>query len=200
MVQGYERGWRKYSYEEMPMRDVRAHGADIPIRAATALNRGPGELQISLMELPPDGSGDAISLHIHRDLPTARDVEEIYIILDGHGTMTFTSGDKVDLSPGDVVTTYPGTGHALRVSGDAGMRIVAVLPHAFRTNAPTAPVDPFPEAFAPRIQVTSCHPRTVAPIDAMCSDCGSTWTAATEGEEGLDLPQWASTHRCVDKF
>jgi mannose-6-phosphate isomerase-like protein (cupin superfamily) len=191
--QAYERGWRRYSFEEPAAREVRAHGADIVIRAASAVNRGPGELQMSLLELPPHGEGDAIGLHIHRDVPTGEDVEEVYIILEGLGTMTFTTGEKVGLAPGHVVTTYPGTGHSVRVTGAAPMRIVVVVPHAFRIDGSAGPVDVFPDMFAPRIRVTKCDPRSMSPQEALCSSCGGAWRTAP----GDELPHWAASHECA---
>jgi mannose-6-phosphate isomerase-like protein (cupin superfamily) len=199
MDQGHELGWRQYSFEEMQMRDIISHGGDIQVHAATPIKRGPGELHISLVELPPHAEGYAIGLHVHRDLPTGKDVEEIFAILEGHGIMTFTNGDTVALSPGDVVTTYPGTGHALRVTGDIRMRLVAVLPHDYRTAASSVPASRFPDRFSPRIQVTSCHSRTMAPLEALCNSCSATWKADSGDEGAINLPQWATAHPCIEQ-
>ena len=197
MDQDYERGWRRYSFEAAAMRRVNAHGSDVAIGAAAAFNRGPGALQMSLLELPPHADGDAIGLHIHRDFPTGRDVEEIYIVISGDCVMSFSNGDEVTLGSGDVVTTYPGTGHALRVVGERPVRVVVVVPHAFRSDRPLSAVDSFPEHFNPRIEVLTCHPTRMTPLEARCSECGQTWAADLHDEPSTGLREWVSRHRCV---
>jgi mannose-6-phosphate isomerase-like protein (cupin superfamily) len=197
MDHGYERGWRRYSFDEVSMRLVKAHASDVAIGAAAAFNRGPGELQMSLLELPPHAEGDAIGLHIHRDFPTGRDVEEIYIVVSGDCVMSFSNGDEVTLAPGDVVTSYPGTGHAVRVVGETPVRIVVVVPHAFRSDKALPAVDAFPEHFSPRIEVLTCHPSQMTPLEAQCRECGQTWAAGLRSEQPPGLREWASDHRCV---
>jgi mannose-6-phosphate isomerase-like protein (cupin superfamily) len=196
MDQGYGRGWRRYAFDEVPLSPAHAHGSDVTIRVATAFNRGPGQLQTYLLELPPHSEGEAIALHIHRDVPTGKDVEELYILVDGDCMMTFSNGDEVPLRPGDVVTTYPGTGHAIRVVGDQPARVVAVVPHGYRTDRPAAAADPFPEVFNPRIQVVACHPTTMTPLEARCTRCGGSWALNGQGATLRALPEWASDHAC----
>jgi quercetin dioxygenase-like cupin family protein len=197
MDQDYARGWRRYTFEDVATQLVNAHGSDVTIRAGTAFNRGPGELQMSLLELPPHAESEAIGLHIHRDVPTGRDVEEIYIVVSGNCVMTFSSGDEVTLAQGDVVTTYPGTGHALRVVGKAPARVVVVVPHAFRSDRPRSAVDAFPAQFNPRIEVVTCHPAQMTPLEARCRECEQKWAADLEGGGSIGLREWAAGHCCT---
>lgn len=195
--QHYGRGWQGYSFGSATMHEVKAHGAQTAIRAASAFNRGPGRLQMSLLELPAGVAEDSIGLHIHRDFPTGRDVEEIYILVEGEGVMTFSNGDVVSMGPGDFVTTYPGTGHAFRVTGNRTARIVVVVPEAFRSDRPPVPFDEFPDEFAPKIRIVSCHPTSMTPVGAECRVCGEAWSVdgVEIGEESLS--QWASQHLCT---
>ncbi|MEQ3549749.1 cupin domain-containing protein [Pseudonocardia nematodicida] len=192
MDQQYERGWRRYSFDGAAMRAVRAHGAEVEIAVASAFDRGAGEMAMTLLELPPHDRGDAIGMHIHRDAPTGRDAEEVYIVVQGSCVMTFSTGEEVALAPGDAVTTYPGTGHAVRVLGEQPVRIVVVVPHAFRAEGAEFTGERLPGGFAPRIEVVRCHPTRMTPEHARCSGCGAEWVV----EAGVALPTWAAEHPC----
>lgn len=197
MDQNYERGWQKYSFDSIVMREAKAHGSDVTIRAGGAINRGPGELNMSMVEVPSHTGGDAIGLHIHRDHETGHDVEELYIVIEGVGQMTFSNGDVVTLSAGDVVTTYPGTGHAFRTLGDVPVRLIAVVPHGFRTARRAVETDSFPERFAPTIQVLTCDPIALSPLEARCIRCGGGWAGDRSDDVANELPVWATGHACV---
>jgi len=193
MDQGYERGWRRYSFGETPMTAVNAHGADIVISAGGVINRGPGQLQMSVLELPADSSADAVGLHVHRDVPTGREVEEFYIVISGRCRMSFTNGDETELGPGDVAVTYPGTGHSVRVIGPDPVRLVVMLPESFRT-ARTPPVaDAHPSEFSPQIAVLDADPARMTPLRARCSECGTLWS---QKDADAALPEWAKVHAC----
>lgn len=196
MDQNYGRGWQAYSFDNATMHEVKAHGAKTAIGAAAAFNRGPGRLQMSLLEIPAGVAGDSIGLHIHRDFPTGRDVEEIYILVDGEGVMTFSNGDEVSLCPGDFVTTYPGTGHAFQVAGDRTARIIVIVPEGFRSDAPSAPADEFPDEFEPTIRIISCHPTFMTPVEAECRKCHDAWTVDVGSPGGEGLSHWAAQHVC----
>lgn len=196
MNQGYERGWRRYTFDEVAVNPAHAHGADVEIRAGAAFNRGPGDLHVSFVEIPARHTGDAIGLHIHRDVPTGSDVEEWYIVVEGECVMSFTTGEEVRLGPGDLVTTYPGTGHALRVLGDQPVRIIAVVPHAFRTDRPAALYDTLPDEFRPQIRVLACDPVSMVPQEACCVICGSLWSTDQQDSRSRTLPEWARSHAC----
>lgn len=196
MDQNYRRGWQSYSFERATMHEVKAHGAQSAIRASAAFNRGPGKLQMSLLEIPSGVKEDSIGLHIHRDFPTGRDVEEIYILVEGEGVMTFTNGDETSMRPGDIITTYPGTGHAFRVVGEHTARMIVVVPEAFRSDRPPASIDDFPTEFVPQIRIVSCHPTAMSPVEAECRACGATWSVHGCGVVDAGLPEWAAHHEC----
>lgn len=193
MDQGYERGWRRYSFSETPMAAVKAHGADLVISAAGVINRGVRGLQVSILELPADPSADAIGLHVHRDVPTGREVEEFYIVISGRCRMSFTNGDETDLGPGDVAVTYPGTGHSVRVLGCEPVRAVVMLPEGFRT-ARTPPVTAAHSSeFSPQIAVLEADPAQMTPLRARCGECAALWSLE---DAGVGLPEWARGHIC----
>ncbi|WP_235735632.1 cupin domain-containing protein [Nocardioides alcanivorans] len=193
MNQGYDRGWSRYSFGDASMGAVNAHAADIAICARGVINRGPGRLQMSILELPADSSGDAIGLHMHRDVFSGREVEEFYIVISGRCRMSFTNGDEVDLGPGDVAVTYPGTGHAVRVVGRDPVRLVVMLPEGFRTARTALAADTDLPEFSPQVTVLDVDPAQMTPLRARCAGCGALWS---QESAGIALPEWARIHAC----
>jgi mannose-6-phosphate isomerase-like protein (cupin superfamily) len=72
---------------------------------------------IDLVRIPP---GHGIGLHTH-----GTDDEEIYIIVDGTGTMT-VEDHSLPVGPGDVAHNPVGGTHGLLNSGSVEMRLVVV--------------------------------------------------------------------------
>ena len=188
----YERGWRRYGFDNVPFTDRCIHGSDIPIAVRNIFNRGYGEAHISFGILSPSEDA-AIGMHIHRDVPTNTNVEEWYIIVDGEGEMTFSNGDVETVGSGDLVAIYPGTGHSFRATGSQPLRLISITPEMYTTKNP---VTPFPDAFAPTIVVGEVD-ETMNPYDATCSRCGATWHRPAEDQAVASLPKWARTHACV---
>jgi mannose-6-phosphate isomerase-like protein (cupin superfamily) len=188
----YERGWRRYGFDNVPFTDRAIHGSSIPIAVRNIFNRGTGKAHISFGILSP--SEDAsIGMHIHRDVPTNTDVEEWYIIVDGEGEMTFSNGDVEKVGPGDLVAIYPGTGHSFRATGKVPLRLISITPEMYTTKHP---VTPTPDAFAPTIVVGAVDD-TMNPLDATCRRCGATWSRPADDRSAASLPKWARTHGCV---
>ncbi len=188
----YERGWRRYGFDNVPFTDRSIHGSDIPITVRNIFNRGFGEAHISFGIIPPSDDA-AIGMHIHRDVPTGTDVEEWYIIVDGEGEMTFSNGDVERVGSGDLLAIYPGTGHSFRATGDAPLRLISITPQMYTTKAP---VTAMPDAFAPAIVVGDVDD-TMNPLDAICRRCGATWSRPADDRSAASLPKWARTHACV---
>jgi mannose-6-phosphate isomerase-like protein (cupin superfamily) len=157
-------------------------------------NRGAGQPQTFLAIVPPGAGTHPIPMHVHRDLPTNTDLEEWWVIIDGQGEMTFSNGDTVTLTPGDVIATFPGTGHSFRVTGETPVRLVAFLPKMFTTEteadrAPTA-------TFAPTIIVEEVDKSALNPTVARCARCDGRWNRLDEGGPPPNLPNWAREHAC----
>lgn len=188
----YERGWRRYGFDNVPFTDRCIHGSDIPIAVRNIFNRGYGKPHISFGILHPSEDA-AIGMHIHRDVPSNTDVEEWYIIVDGEGEMTFSNGDIETVGSGDLVAIYPGTGHSFRATGDIPLRLISITPQMYTSKAP---VTPMPEAFAPTIVVGEVDD-AMNPFDATCRRCGATWSRSADDRSAASLPKWARTHACV---
>jgi mannose-6-phosphate isomerase-like protein (cupin superfamily) len=188
----YERGWRRYGFDNVPFTNRAIHGSSIPIAVRNIFNRGTGKAHISFGILEPTEDA-AIGMHIHRDVPTNTDVEEWYVIVEGEGEMTFTNGDIERCGPGDLVAIYPGTGHSFRATGQKPLRLISITPEMYTTRNP---VTPFPDAFAPAIVVGEVD-EAMNPFDATCSRCGATWHRPTGDRSASSLAKWARTHACV---
>lgn len=193
MDPNYERGWQRYGFDNIEFADAHVHGADVEIPTGVAFDRGPGELQMHFGIVPPGAGTESIAMHVHRDLATGADVDEWWIIIEGEGEMTFSNGDVVALGPGDVVGTYPGTGHSFRATGEIPVRLVAVLPKWFMNGAAAHPV---PAAFAPTIVVEQVDDSTWNPTVARCSRCGARWARPDDNPTASTLPIWAREHAC----
>jgi hypothetical protein len=131
-------------------------------------------------------------MHVHRDDPSGKDVEEWYIIIEGAGTMRFTNGDSVEVGPGDLIATYPGTGHSLEATGDKPVKLLAIAPEMFTTGLPP---DEWPETWEPRIRVLATT-EDKNPTSAECVDCGALWERPEDDFGSNTLPVWAVEHGC----
>ena len=194
MSQEYERGWQRYSFDTIELAGAYAHGGDVEIPIGIALNRGAGQPQTLLAIVPPGTGTQPLPMHVHRDLPTNTDLEEWWVILDGEGEMTFSNGDVVALGPGDVVATFPGTGHSFHATGETPVRLVAFLPKMFTTGteADRAPA----AAFAPTIIVEEVDNSTLNPTVARCARCDERWKRPDHELPASNLPHWAQEHAC----
>ena len=186
-------GWRRYGFDNLDFMKARVHGAEIDMQVAQAINRGVGQPNVSFGVVPPATAAAPIGMHVHRDLPSGHYVEEWYLIVSGHGEMTFSDGDTVELAAGDLVVTDPGVGHAFRALGDEPVRLVAVVPTMFTTDVSLrGGPSPVPPA---RIPVDEVDERTMNPVRAHCARCGAEWTRAANDTAAADLPHWARRHR-----
>jgi mannose-6-phosphate isomerase-like protein (cupin superfamily) len=192
MSQEWERGWQRYSFDTVGFADAYVHGGDVEIPIGMPFNRGAGQPQTFLGVVPPGAGTQPIGMHVHRDLPANTDLEEWWVIIEGEGEMTFSNGDVVALGPGDVVATFPGTGHSFRVTGETPVRLVAFLPKMFttRTEADRAPA----AAFAPTIVVEEVDESTLNPTVARCARCDERWNRLDDGLPTSNLPKWAREH------
>ncbi len=190
----YERGWQRYGFDNQPFTQAASHGSSSPIAVGVAFHRGVGKPHISFATIPADTPGQAIGMHMHRDVPTGTDIENWYIVIDGVGEMTFSNGDTVLCHQGDLVVFYPGTGHSFRAIGGP-VRVIAITPEMW-TEAPGRNVetDDYPEEFRPRIRVGDVD-SDMCPLNAICSVCGAEWRRPADDQEAATLPTWARDHR-----
>lgn len=190
----YERGWQRYGFDNQVFHEAEVHGASSPISVALAFNRGVGKPHISFMTIPADTPGEAIGMHMHRDVPTGRDIENWYIIIEGEGDMTFSNGDVVRCRQGDLIAFYPGTGHSFRALGGP-VRAISVTPEMFTPNPELdLKTDEYPGGFSPRIRVGDVDGE-MCPLNAVCSVCGAEWVRPAGDLEAATLPVWAREHR-----
>ncbi|HWM22206.1 MAG TPA: cupin domain-containing protein [Ilumatobacteraceae bacterium] len=192
MDHGHERGWHRYGFDNQDFDERPIHGSDVPIGVRRAFFRGVGEPHVSFGIIPPNTDAPAIGMHIHRDVPTRTDVEEWYIIVDGRGVMTFSSGDDVEVGPGDMVVIHPGTGHSFQAVGDVPVRLISITPTMYTSATQPNEVD---RNFTPRIDVTRADD-TMNPLDARCTACGATWTRPSDDRGANTLAPWARDHAC----
>jgi quercetin dioxygenase-like cupin family protein len=195
---GYERGWHRYGFESMEFIERTVHGGAADISVSLAFNRGPGKPHIALGIVYPGAEGPSIGMHIHRDDPTGEDLEEWYVIVSGRGIMNFSNGDSVAFVPGDLLATYPGTGHSIEATGDEPVRLVSITPKMF-TLPPGRHVDDCPERFEPRVRVLTTD-ETKNPLTAECADCGATWERPRDDRGAGTLPVWSVEHPCSKPF
>jgi mannose-6-phosphate isomerase-like protein (cupin superfamily) len=190
---GYERGWRRYGFDNLPFADRAIHGSTVPIGVNRIFHRGRWKAHCSFGIIPPETDEPAIGMHVHRDVPTHTDVEEWYIIIDGTGEMTFSNGDSVEVSAGDMVAVHPGTGHSFRAFGDAPVRLISITPVMYDVDSPA---DEYPESFAPRVEVLTVDD-TMNPMTARCAACGTEWERPDDDRAANTLSVWARDHGCV---
>ena len=191
---GYERGWTRYGFDNLPFTERAIHGSSVPIGVHRVFHRGTGKAHTSFGIIHPSSQAEAIGMHVHRDLPTGTDVEEWYIIIDGRGVMTFSTGETVDVGAGDLVMVHPGTGHSFRAVGDAPVRLISITPEMYSTDSP---VDDYPAAFRPPVEIVTVDPATMNPLSARCRDCGAIWKRPAGDRPSATLAVWARDHEGV---
>ena len=108
-----------YSFDRADLRSTAAHGGPGKILFSRVVERepGPGLIFVDLSIVPP---GSAVGSHTHGE-----NDEELYIIIEGNGSMT-VDGTDVDVGPGDVIVNRPGGTHGLVNTGATPIRMVVV--------------------------------------------------------------------------
>jgi hypothetical protein len=188
----YERGWKRYGFDNQPFETKMLHGSEETISVYSSFKRGLHKPHITFAEIGST-SDEAIGMHIHRDEPTGDDFEEWYVIIDGTAEMTFSNGDVVLCHAGDLLVTYPGTGHSFRAV-DGTCRIISICPEAFRYGDIPVQTDVYPEKFDPRIRVSEMDNKLCA-VHAVCTVCGAEWHRSEGDPETAALPVWSKSHR-----
>jgi mannose-6-phosphate isomerase-like protein (cupin superfamily) len=191
---GYAHGWAKFSFDEPEFSERRVHGSTVSVRVRTLFNRGRGLPFASAGIIPPTSQEPGIGLHVHRDLERATDVEEWYIIVAGRGEMRFSNGDSVEVGPGDFVTTYAGTAHSLRATGDDQLQMISITPEMFFDTRVT---EILPARPAPTVEVVAVDTGTMGPVRVRCTRCGMTWERAADSSDSNALADWARAHGCT---
>jgi mannose-6-phosphate isomerase-like protein (cupin superfamily) len=105
---------------ELPLSQVRSHGGDGEIRfarVAAADAFAGGAHFVDYAELPP---GTSIGRHRHAD-----DEEELYLVLDGTGTM-WRDGEQFGVTAGDLIRNRPGGEHGLCNTGTQPLRLFVI--------------------------------------------------------------------------
>ena len=103
--------------QQLQLHEVCAHGGEGVIRFARVAEAGAltGACNfIDYAELPP---GASIGRHRH-----GRDEEELYLILDGRGSM-WRDGEQFEVRGGDLVRNCAGGEHGLRNIGGEPLRL-----------------------------------------------------------------------------
>ena len=190
----YDKGWKRYGYDMLKFEGSAAHGAVTEIFASLAFNRGVGKPFVNYAIIPPDNPGQGVGLHVHRNTETGQDSEVWYIIIEGKAEMAFTNGDIVECGPGDLVTTYPGTGHSFRAVGGP-VKAIIVAPEMFTYDTEKTRFDPFPEEFDPAIKVLEYEKDSMSINSAVCSVCGEEWHKPPDDPAAETLLIWAREHR-----
>lgn len=108
-----------FSFESLEFEEVVAHGGAQPIRFRRVTERARGS-SCNFIDFSIVPAGADIGLHTH-----AMDNEEIYVVITGRGLMRL-DGREFEVGPGHVILNRPGGTHALRVIGDAELRLVVV--------------------------------------------------------------------------
>ena len=110
-------GFDRCNLHQLTLDEVCAHGGEGVIRFARVAEAGAltGACNfIDYAELPP---GASIGRHRHR-----HDEEELYLVLDGRGTL-WRDGEELEVRSGDLVRNRAGGEHALRNTGDGPLRL-----------------------------------------------------------------------------
>jgi hypothetical protein len=108
--------------------------------------------------------------------------------------MRFSSGDSVEVGPGDFITTYAGTAHSLQATGDDQIWMISITPEMFFNTHVTEVLPPRP---APAIDVTGVDAATMGPVSARCPRCGLTWERPAGSSDSNPLADWAQAHGCT---
>jgi mannose-6-phosphate isomerase-like protein (cupin superfamily) len=189
----YERGWQRYGFDNQQFEAKAGHGSKTTISSVLAFNRGLGKPHVTFSLIPPNTTGLGLGLHVHRNLTTGKDAEVWFLIVEGHGEMTFTNGDVVNCGPGDLITSYPGTGHSFRAI-EGSVKVIAIAPEMY-TFPDDSETTNFPEDFSPRIRILEFDDGSMCVRHAVCSVCGSEWHRPDYDQEAATLPIWARNHQ-----
>ena len=96
---------------------VNCHEGTGNVHCRTVLRAADSELGIRFMHDDVIEPGASIGEHLHRD------EEEVYFVVEGHGTMIL-DGQRFGIGPGDVSLVGRGHSHGLENSPDGPMRLV----------------------------------------------------------------------------
>ena len=109
----------KYSFDSVELEQTVAHGGRLPIltRRVFVGGRESSVRFIDYSLLPP---GADVGTHTH-----ATDNEELYVIVEGRGTM-LVDGERFEVHGGDCVINRPGGTHALENTGDADLKMIVI--------------------------------------------------------------------------
>jgi oxalate decarboxylase/phosphoglucose isomerase-like protein (cupin superfamily) len=110
---------RRHSFGDARFTSTVAHDGRGTIEVARATTNVPGSA-CTFIDLCVVPAGNSIGMHAH-----GIDDEEIYVVIDGHGSMT-VDDETFDVGPGDVIVNRPGGAHGLSNDTDAPLRIVVV--------------------------------------------------------------------------
>jgi mannose-6-phosphate isomerase-like protein (cupin superfamily) len=110
---------RRHSFDDARFMTTVAHGGRGSIEVARATTGVPGSA-CTFIDLCVVPAGGSIGSHTH-----GVDDEEIYVVVEGHGSMT-VDDETFEVGPGDVIVNRPGGTHGLSNDGDAPLRIVVV--------------------------------------------------------------------------
>jgi len=198
MEHQYERGWQLYGFGNQEFEEKPSHGSANTITGGLAFNRGVGRPHVTFSTIPANTPGQGIGMHIHRNLETGNDSEVWYIIIEGRGEMTFTNGDVVECGPGDMVVTYPGTGHSFRAIMDP-VKVVSITPEMFTYDPEFERTDVYPDKFSPQIRIIDFDDGTMCVSKAICTVCGEEWNRPESDHEAATLPSWARAHQCCEE-
>jgi uncharacterized cupin superfamily protein len=105
---------------------------DMQARTITDCHDGSGNLECRLVLDAADMDGCLRFMHDDLLEPGAvigehrhKEDEEIYFVVDGHGTM-IVDGEEFAIGPGDVSVCHRGHSHGIRNSVDGPMRLIVV--------------------------------------------------------------------------
>jgi mannose-6-phosphate isomerase-like protein (cupin superfamily) len=110
-------GFDRCNLNQLRLVDVCAHDGEGAIRFARVAEAGAlaGACNfIDYAELPP---GASIGRHRH-----ASDEEELYLVLEGQGSM-WRDGEQLEVRSGDLVRNRPGGEHGLRNIGGGPLKL-----------------------------------------------------------------------------
>ncbi len=109
--------------EQKPMvrREIQGGIGEAQCLFAIPRGEGPAESRFKMVGKMALEPGASIGLHSHNT------DEEIYVILSGKGIYTDDDGSEHEVGPGDVTLTMRGQRHALAVSQDGPLTMMALI-------------------------------------------------------------------------
>ena len=106
--------------------------SEIPLKTFTRCHEGSGDCHARLVLSKPDSQLGLLWMHDDTLPPGATigehrhdDNEELYYVLEGHGTMIL-DGQRSPIGAGDVSVVHPGHTHGIENSNDSAMRLLVV--------------------------------------------------------------------------